>query len=80
MKYQPILKPSFTDFELKVLRTALHYYEADVMDSNNEHRFIDDPGATQEDIADLKDTIGLAIRVSKKLKEKIQEKYTDVAN
>ena len=57
MEYQPY----FTDFELKVLRTALHYYEAELMDSKNDMRFIDNLGVTKEHILELSCILSFAV-------------------
>jgi len=51
----------FTDFELRVLRTALHYYEAEAMDPKNDLRYIDDPGATEREVDELTGRIAYAI-------------------
>ena len=51
-----------TDFELRVLRTALHYYEAEVMDPKNDMRYMDDPGATELEVEELTERISYAIK------------------
>tara|TARA_R100001440_G_scaffold71988_2_gene95379 strand:- start:414 stop:656 length:243 start_codon:yes stop_codon:yes gene_type:complete len=51
-----------TDFELRVLRTALHYYEAEVMDPKNDMRYMDDPGATELEVEALTERINYAIK------------------
>jgi hypothetical protein len=57
MEYQPY----FTDFELKVLRTALHYFEAETMDSKNDMRFIDDNEITKEHILEISCILSFAV-------------------
>ena len=57
-----IVDVPLTDFELRVLRTALHYYEAEVMDPKNDMRFLDDPGATELEIDELTGRIAYAIQ------------------
>lgn len=62
------------EFELKILRTALHYYEAEVMDPKNDIRFIDDPRTIEEDIANLEETIDLGIQKYEREMHEIQQK------
>ena len=56
-----IVDVPLTDFELRVLRTALHYYEAEVMDPKNDMRYMDDPGATELEVDELTGRIANAI-------------------